>query len=131
MNRNAFIVILFLGVSLATTGYALESPGVILPAAAGGFDWASILPVLSGVAGVVLVSAVKPWVAKGDSAIAGIYKSFQPAVAAGLGIFLPMLGNVLGVTDLPPADVVATAPLGTIFAVGLREAMSKLRKIKF
>src|SRR3970040_1295234 len=42
-----------------------------------------------------------------DTKAVAFMKPVQPFVVAGLAIALPLLGNKLGITDLPPADVEA------------------------
>lgn len=49
-----------------------------------------------------------------------------PVVATVLSAVLPLAGNAIGITDLPPADVVASAPLAAISGIVLRELGRRL-----
>lgn len=49
-----------------------------------------------------------------------------PIVVTGFSMALPLLGNALHLTDLPTAQVIATAPVSAIIGIALREAFRHL-----
>jgi len=60
-----------------------------------------------------------------DRKIGAVIKPFQPYMVAGLSIALPLLGQVLGTTDMPTAEAVATAPSTALASIFIREVYSR------
>lgn len=49
-----------------------------------------------------------------------------PIVVTGLSMALPLLSNVLHVTNLPDAAVIATAPVSAVVGIALRELVKRV-----
>lgn len=60
-----------------------------------------------------------------DSSIRKGIGPVLPIVTTGLSILLPVIGKAIGITDLPTADIVASAPTAAIIGVASREALRK------
>ncbi len=63
-----------------------------------------------------------------DHWLLGVLKELQPLVVAGLGALLPFAGNLLGVVEIPSAEIIAAAPASAVWAVVLRELMDRYVK---
>lgn len=85
--------------------------------------------VLSSLATGVIRSgtqAVDRALGKVDTTITHAIGPVWPLVTTGIAAVLPMLGNVIGVTDLPAAAVIASAPASAIVGVALRELFRRI-----
>lgn len=69
--------------------------------------------------------AVDTLIGSVDGKVRHVVGPALPLVTAAWAIALPAIGQAIGVTNLPPADVVATAPLAAVFGVTLREVARK------
>lgn len=62
------------------------------------------------------------WITGADGKLTQFYKSVQPLVAMALGFLLPLAFTALHLHGpIPTGTVVASAPLGTLVFIGLRE----------
>lgn len=56
-----------------------------------------------------------------DSKITAVYKKVQPMIALAVGVLLPILGRLIPGVELPNAEVLVSAPIGTVVFIALRE----------
>ena len=82
----------------------------------------------AGILGSIILGAVKRNTTLFDSKIGDFIKPVQPAIVFGLSIGLPLLGNAIGITDIPDATVFANAPTATLVAITAREIFKRLQK---
>lgn len=106
-----------------------DSTAVALPPSAPlGFWLTALIGFLSmlGTAGVgKLGTALDKVLDTADGAIRQKLGPALPIVAAALAVAIPLVGNALGLTDLPTATIVANSPLSALIGVVLREAGRK------
>jgi hypothetical protein len=84
-----------------------------------------LLAAVLGFAGVLFTGGGK-WLAKvtagADAKLTTVYKKFQPVIALGLSMLvLPWLAGRFPGIALPSGEVLASAPIGTLAFIVLRE----------
>jgi len=86
---------------------------------------------LIGVAAALLGGGLKFGASWLDGKVGSVDRSISKAlkgpvmpavVLPGLSVLLPMAAGALGISDVPTADVVASAPVATVIAIAAREA---------
>ncbi len=87
-----------------------------------------LITLLSGLVASTLLGAIKKQTTLLDRKIGEFIKPFQPIVVLGVSIALPMLGDALGIANLPTAEVLAAAPATTLAMVAARESLKRLKK---
>jgi len=101
-----------------------DLPAVLPPS--GALGWAGTILVGAGAAlGTAAVRGlggkIDQWTGNLDGQVRKAIGPALPAVATVLSALLPLAGNAIGITDLPPADVVAAAPTAAVSGIILRE----------
>lgn len=90
-----------------------------------------LVTVATGLAASAALGLIKAGTDRLDARLTAVLKPFAPALVTGLSIGLPLLGNAVGLSDLPPADVVANAPVSAVAGIVGRELAVRLaRKVK-
>lgn len=72
-----------------------------------------------------VAGSVSDATAGADKAVHNLFKPVLPAVVLGLSMAIPVLANAIGLTDIPSAEIVATAPVSTVAGIALREALRR------
>ena len=60
-----------------------------------------------------------------DAAIVKVIKPFTPLLVMALAAVLPLLGNALGIPEMPSSEILVTAPLATVIGVTTREIVRR------
>lgn len=122
----AFLALLSVGTLLAQVVDSV--PGAIPPS--GPLGWGASIAI--GFAASLLTGIVGKGVTAVDKVTGNIDLSYRrkvgpllPGVVAGLSIVLPMLANRIGLADVPPADMIANAPVSAIIGITAREVVRK------
>ena len=96
------------------------------------FDW-SLMQYLhqpvswaTAFAMVALLGATKKYTVWAETKVFGFIKPVQPLVVYLLAFATPHVGNWLHLARIPDAQVMASAPVATLFAVACAEIMAKL-----
>lgn len=81
---------------------------------------------VTGLGASLVWGAAKKWTGALDTKVGHAIKPVQPVLVGALAVALPFLSNAIGITDLPPADVIAAAPSAAIVGVTAREIFRRL-----
>lgn len=76
---------------------------------------------LGAVAGSAVLGFLKQQTYVLDGRIGQFVKPAQPLLVALASVGLPLLGNAIGLSDVPSADVFTSAPTSTLLTVVARE----------
>lgn len=90
-------------------------------------EFGKLLALVLGSLGVGLTELFKRlvvWITSEDAAIVAFIKPVQPLIALALGLLLPHLHFLHQV--LPSGDVLASAPIGTLVVIVIRELIVRL-----
>lgn len=133
MRRSLFLTFLMAFVAFLSVGTLLAQvadslPGAIPPS--GPLGWGASIAI--GFAASLLTGVVGKGVTAVDKIAGNVDLSYRrkvgpvlPGVVAGLSIVLPMLANRIGLSDVPPADMIANAPVSAIIGITAREVVRK------
>lgn len=126
MFVTTFLAVLSVGTLIAQVVDSL--PGAIPPS--GPLGWGASIAI--GLGASLLTGLVGKGVTALDKVAGNVDLKYRqrvgpllPGIVAGLSIVLPWATSALGVTDVPPADAIANAPLSAIIGVAAREAVRK------
>lgn len=107
---------------------AIQAISAIPPSGAITFGGAAVIGALAATAtGIVKrgAMAVDKLAGNEDQKIKNLAGPVLPIVATLMGVILPVVGNSLHITNLPSADVIASAPLSAVLGVAMKEGLSK------
>ena len=90
--------------------------------------FASLLTWVIGWLSSLILGGVKKGMDSADKKIPEFIKPIQPVIVGALAVILPMLAKLLGIIDIPSADIFAAAPVATLIAVVSREVLAKIKK---
>lgn len=87
-----------------------------------------LFTLLSGLLASTVLGVIKKQTTLLDHKIGEFVKPLQPIVVLGVSVALPLLGDALGIANLPTAEVFAAAPATTLAMVAARESLKRLKK---
>ena len=128
MLRQSLVVVLAL-LAVATVPGAVHAGAAALQA--NGSDplgpVVNLTAFAAGIASTFILGGVKKYTGLADTAAWKVVKPVQPLVVGAISLLAyPLIARATGVTDLPPAEIVAQAPTASLVGVLARELFRKV-----